>query len=486
MSALLQVKDDHQLLGAANTSRTVDAGRLTIGRGPENDWVLPDPERIISKQHCLIEANDGVYSLTDTSSNGVFVNSSDKPVGRGNMVVLKDGDNFRISHFRIEITMRDERAELTLPESAEVGKWHDPPGFAQTEGEDAFASMFDDGERTAEPLPSGGTDAGWFDDPHGGLADTADRGMPGDRDIGADTASSEQDYFQPPEPIPETPEIVQIPDDWDDDWTNDSTAGPDRQAASLASEIPVDGDVALDDIAPIPEAPRRPEGGRLSEPEPAPAPAQIPRTRPASPRSPESLDRGVIEAFLEGAALDGVEIADEDIVETMRLIGALYRETVRGLREVLSARSSIKSEFRVTQTTIQPAENNPLKFSLGEDDAMTALLTKKGRGYLPPLRAVEEAFGDVKAHQVAVMVGMQAALTGLLVRFNPKALEDRIDEESSAVGGLLRNRKSKYWDEFAKLYDTIAVEAEDDFQSVFGREFGKAYEKQVRKQTGRD
>ncbi|MDZ4135669.1 MAG: FHA domain-containing protein, partial [Paracoccaceae bacterium] len=32
---------------------------LTIGRGPENDVVLPDPDRLISKNHCTIEDQGG-------------------------------------------------------------------------------------------------------------------------------------------------------------------------------------------------------------------------------------------------------------------------------------------------------------------------------------------------------------------------------------------------------------------------------------------
>ncbi len=495
MSVTLHVKDDHQLLGAANTSRTLDAGKLTIGRGPENDWVLPDPERIISKQHCLIEANDGVYSLTDTSSNGVFVSSSDKPVGRGKTVVLKDGDHFRISHFRIDVTMSDERAGLALPDSGEAEDPFGPPGLAPAEGEHALADIFGTVERTADPFSSGGTDVGRFDEPRDGLADTKGRGASGDQGVGVDSASSDHEYFRAPEPIPEVPETVQIPDDWDDEWASDPATGDDEQQPASPSppEALADEAIARVDVALMPETSRKAETGRLSEPELAPA--QFPPSQPAAPRprdeasgsgAAESLERSIIEAFLEGAELDGVEIADKNVRETMRLIGALYRETVKGLREVLSARSSIKSEFRLSQTTIQPVENNPLKFSLGDDDAMTALLTKKGQGYLPPPRAIQEAFGDVKAHQVAVIVGMQAALTGLLARFDPKALEGRINDESSAVGALLRNRKSMYWDEFGKLYATIAAEAEDDFQSVFGREFGKAYEMQVRKQTRRD
>jgi type VI secretion system protein len=115
---------------------------------------------------------------------------------------------------------------------------------------------------------------------------------------------------------------------------------------------------------------------------------------------------------------------------------------------------------------------------------LVALLTKHGKGYLPPVDAIREALDDIKAHQVAVLAGMQVALTSLLARFDPNALEARIGQEKG-IGTLLTAKKSRYWDEFTRLYENIAVEAEDDFQRVFGREFGRAYEEQVRKQGKR-
>ena len=42
-------------------------------------------------------------------------------------------------------------------------------------------------------------------------------------------------------------------------------------------------------------------------------------------------------------------------------------------------------------------------------------------------------------------------------------------------------RKAKYWDVFKLLFDEIAGEAEDNFQELFGREFSRAYEKQLRR-----
>ena len=73
------------------------------------------------------------------------------------------------------------------------------------------------------------------------------------------------------------------------------------------------------------------------------------------------------------------------------------------------------------------------------------------------------------------------ALAGVLKRFDPARLEQRIGKDTG-VGSLLGGKKAKYWDAFTQLYGDIAEEMEEDFHAVFGREFARAYEEQIRKQ----
>ena len=48
-------------------------------------------------------------------------------------------------------------------------------------------------------------------------------------------------------------------------------------------------------------------------------------------------------------------------------------------------------------------------------------------------------------------------------------------------GILPAARKARTWELFCGTYQQIVREAEDDFQSVFGREFARAYDAQMRK-----
>lgn len=75
----------------------------TIGRTRMNDWVLPDTDRVVSAHHATISCVDGKYCLTDTSTNGVFVNDGVEPVGQGNRVSLTTGDQLTIGPYRITV-----------------------------------------------------------------------------------------------------------------------------------------------------------------------------------------------------------------------------------------------------------------------------------------------------------------------------------------------------------------------------------------------
>jgi type VI secretion system FHA domain protein len=144
------------------------------------------------------------------------------------------------------------------------------------------------------------------------------------------------------------------------------------------------------------------------------------------------------------------------------------------------SRAAIKNELRVEQTMMRARDNNALKFSVTVEEAVAALLLPARPGYKAPLAAVQEAARDIQSHEMAVMAGVQTALIGLLKRFDPGTLEARLSPGrlDSFLPGA---RKARIWELFCETYKDIAREAEDDFQSVFGREFARAYDAQMKK-----
>ena len=183
---------------------------------------------------------------------------------------------------------------------------------------------------------------------------------------------------------------------------------------------------------------------------------------------------------MRGMGLDDLNTrrSAEEIAE---LAGTMLREATTGTMSVLMARAMTKRESRLDMTMISSQANNPLKFFPDADSALMQMMTGTMPGYMAPQRAFGNAFDDLKAHELAIMAGMRAALGGVLKRFDPQAIEARLHEPTVMDKVLAANRKAKMWDRMVELYTQMASEADDDFQRLFGEAFGVAYEEQIQR-----
>lgn len=145
---------------------------------------------------------------------------------------------------------------------------------------------------------------------------------------------------------------------------------------------------------------------------------------------------------------------------------------------LLAARSVAKRELGASATVLQTRENNPLKFAPHADEALALLLTPSRRGFLPPLDAVRDAFDDLRAHEVALLAGMRAALAAVLDRFDPVALEARLADNGLWDSLLPAHRRARLWERYAEQHAAIAREVEEHFDAMFAGAFAQAYEAQ--------
>jgi len=185
-----------------------------------------------------------------------------------------------------------------------------------------------------------------------------------------------------------------------------------------------------------------------------------------------------IKAFVKGLGIEDLMIKDVELTDAMNRIGIVCRNLITGVREILMTRTSIKNEFKMEQTRIGAGGNNPLKFSVSADEAIKSLVLPASKGYLGSDKASEEAVRDIKAHEIAMITGMEAALKGVLERLSPKQLELEM-EKSGNTGGLLKGKKARYWEIYEKMYSEISDQAENEFHNFFSKEFSKAYEEQL-------
>jgi type VI secretion system protein len=460
MSLCLTITSYHKITPGQCPEKTMDQGVMAIGRNPENDWVLPDPERLVSQKHCVIQYKDGRYYLTDLSTNGVELVNAGIRLRRGNSEPLQDGEIIRIGEYEIRTRIDSgiPLADFGLTGADSFNSFE--ALMARQGGSVSSASPLDalPVEAPATAHFSGGSSQDTFPDLFDFLAPASAAPAPQ-----PDHVPAELHDFRPPAPlsppVPAAPApAALIPDDWD-------------PLADMLEPAPL--------AAPAPAFPESATAPDIERPAQAPLPEPVAPNLGASELSVgHAANRpDLLQAFLRGAGLDKLRIDTEQAEAQMEAIGRSYRLMVQGLIDVLRARTSLKGEFRMQQTMIQPVENNPLKFAPNADEALLLLLRRDSQAFMAPEQAVNDSFHDLRAHQLAVMAGVEAAIKHLLKRFEPGELEARMGGKPSGLSNLFGgSRQAQYWQQFTALYSEISREAEDDFQDLFGREFSRAYE----------
>lgn len=518
----------------------------TFGRADSNTWVLPDPDKFLSSCHCEVVYADNQFYLEDKSTNGTFVNGGFEPLGRGIRYLLRDGDFFEIGDYRFSIQLEQQpQGAFASPFDVAPSFSGNSSLFDESPKNDFFgdvpgdASLFDQQQdplalwdkrppaqqpqRTpfdAAPEYSANKGTSTLLDDFVGLGKpTSDTGFQA-----MDMASSMDQAISWPTVKTES----LIPEDWADDLMGHSPAShtsnanprvtrneviPDDDLLSpFATTAPAVSDTPFDIPKPAARVPlaerifameqplqEKPQPAPVSAPFPektvppvvAPviAPAveikpppqtQVPIAPP--PQVAQPVDQSANRVLIEALGLDVSRLSDAEMQEINRVAGLLMREIVDGMLGVLRSRASIKNEFRMNVTTIQPVENNPLKFSVCVDDALENLFIKKSNAYKKPVEAFREGFQEIAEHQLAMIAGIRQGFEAMMERFNPEHLEKSFSKQvkGSVIPGM---QKAKFWTSYSEYYQGFTDNMESSFQHLFGSDFVSAYEDQLRRLT---
>jgi type VI secretion system protein ImpI/type VI secretion system protein len=408
-------------------SRHFDGGEISIGRGSESDWVLADPDRHLSKRHFMVAFHGGNWQLADLSTNGTFLNGETHPVGAGIPRRLRNGDRIRLEGYEIEA--RIERAEPAQE-----------PAWSSAFGGDVF------GQPPQTQVPD--------DYPPAGRGVT----LPADFDPFApdDASEDSRENWQYPTQADHSPStsdafrFTPVTTILPDDWADDPVPVPPRST-------------------PAPPPPKARQALRPQDAAPPPEPVRQPDPTPP-PATADASGGALMAAFLRGAGLPGTKVDNAEAL--MEEVGEMMRAMVSGVRQTLIARSAVKSEFRIERTMISARGNNPLKFSADDDDALAALIGSRRRTDMPAPQAVMDALRDMRLHELATVSAMQAAVRALVAKFDPDAIK-----HDAGTGAFSMQRKARAWDAFELLHAAVAQNLIDDFDSVFGKSFARAYER---------
>lgn len=402
---------------------------VAIGRGDDNDLMLPDPLALVSRRHCRIAPVRGVWQLEDSSTNGTLVN--DVPVTRGRATPIQPGDSIRMGDYVLAVE----------PAGVGDGIGAAPPAVAAASHPIDPFGVGDLAQRT----------------PHDFAADAGGPAIPPDANLFDDLSRPDEAARPQPSRSP-----------FDEPWP--ARPGPAGPAASEPAPFDVHA-------VPVPRADNAIEPGGLPDDwmEPAAAPPQPAAKRIARPPiaqdvapPPAMASDALLQAFLAGAGMDSLP-PGIDPVAAMRALGESSRIMLGTFARLLAARRAIKGEFRVSQTVIGARDNNPLKFSADEGEMLLLLFGAVRPGFLSGPAALADACRDLEAHQLSLLAGFRAALDLLLQRLSPEAIA------ASAKGGLLSG-KSKQWERYEAAYAELRRDVANNFAGQLGQAFTAAYE----------
>lgn len=460
MSLLVTVIKAPESVVVTESSRQFSTEGGTIGRGAENSWPLEDPDLYLSSLHCQFVFENGQYYLVDQSTNGTFYNGSPDPMGKGSRLPVSDKDQFIIGDYHFSISVRDQAAAAASIPS-------DPFAMPTSANSlDGFASSPFDGGIVGSKDPLFNQENADID-PLAALDKARDGSAP---DSGGVAGLNVDPFANTSPSSPVDPLAQQL------DWPVATPAGQVSGSAS-GSVIPDDwdSDSETESIQPpvVPQPQQAPSPPIQSQPI-----AEPPVQKPIA--SAQGSATAVDTTFINALGLGDRNLSEAEIGRINQLAGEVLREMVAGIMQVLGSRSAIKNEFRMNVTTIQPVENNPLKFSANVDDALENMFLKSGNSYKQPVEAVREGFEGVAEHQVAILAGIREAFKGVIERFDPLILEERFAKLNK--GGILSgSHKAKNWESFSSYYEELVGDVDKSFQHLFGDGFVRAYEDQLQK-----
>jgi type VI secretion system FHA domain protein len=523
------ISPNGELLGS-NRRKVVGPEGAQIGRSKESDWVIND--QYISRIHARVRYVNGAFYLEGMGRNPLAINDPEQVIANNEPHLLRNGDRFFLDQYEIRVTMGGSAASPTIPEdpfaslapaSAVPSAWGTGLGISDATAEEASSldplaalggtpqvqipvtpvnlhqgSVLEESFRPppvtpARPAPTPSVPPG----SGGAIPDSWDRS--GLTQMGQQAPVPTPPPLRRPEaprPQPGSPADIlrapasadsSIPDTWDKSRFTTVEAPPTQKLPPLAQMVQ-DAAHAQNTVPKQAAEPprtvsthtvRRPPDYQPGASTPAPsvnAGATARNRALPETAAPQSAGGSVdLQELLRAAGVPASQMSGEMAAE----LGQVLRIVVQGLMEVLQSRAEIKSQLRMSMTRMQPTENNPLKFSPNVEAALHTLLVERNRGYLPTVRAFQEALTDIRNHQIAVLQGIRTAFNSMIEQFDPEKIDEELEKQSKRGLLNLGGGKARFRELYIEQFKAMADDPDESFKRLFGEFFAQAYEEQM-------
>ncbi|PCH95020.1 MAG: type VI secretion system-associated FHA domain protein TagH [Gammaproteobacteria bacterium] len=471
----------------------------SIGRSSDCDWTLLDVDRYISNKHAVISYVNGYFLLTDTSSNGVFINGAQAALGKNNQHTLQASDSVTIgkhclkvasiiiddnvNDIALSINANDESDLLGLVIDEDVKVTHNLKQEPLAEIISNFqAPQSIDDDLGLQDILSGNSIPKSFakesdDEGMGNFSAresiTMDKAT--DLKIKSENPLDDQHYLSNDSSIPEDWELSGIMPA----IQNYKVPSEEAPKKTTDPEPPIAPKIQSQEDNVVIPSPKEHESNNNASDETSTAfrqsPSTFDKTSIVSPEAP--LEAEFLKKLYNKIGLPKEYISTLDADAFADDIATILLSSTKGFMSLLNSRSAFKQESRLSVTSVQPRSNNPIKFSIDPIDTLEMLLLKKKKGYLSAKESFDEAVEDIQFHQMAFLSGLQATLVGVLAQIKPETIEKQVNEKGRGFMGL--NANSQYWQLYKDKQQLLSNTVNENLNEVLSTYFSDAYQAQI-------
>jgi type VI secretion system protein len=385
-----------------------------IGRAPDNDWVLPDPQRYVSAHHARIHYHEGEYLLEDTSTNGTFLNDDDQPLSKLGPRRLQNGDLLRVGDYQLVVAI-----DTPSPRAASAGTGTADP---RVDSVPTSIQVLQSVGRAAQ------TDLGAALNLDELLTTDHTGGRMGPVNAYGQAVPLSTSRLPPPRP-PDQP-----PGERPAEQSDSAVA---RRLERLARAVQKSRD----------------------EHQGASMPALY------------DMQNG-LRVFCRGAGIDAEQLPPDSQTRMLHLVGQLLREMLVGLKDLERTRHELHNRFRINSQT-DPDDPRPNLERASVEDLLVQVLAQHESRRLDAVQWLRDMLEGIKKHERAVIEAQRAAFVDFVARLDPTELESRF--QRSGRRGKAGGGESQYWALFVEFYRNLTDMPPDHLPHSFVEAFANAY-----------
>jgi type VI secretion system FHA domain protein len=421
-----------------------------IGRLPTNEWFIPFD--YLHGLHATVRFYNGLFFIEKRGLHRVAVNSPDRDLKTDETYPIRDGDRVFLDEIEVSVKVGPEPPAVAAKPAAAPAIKPATPFYAERTG-------------------PGGRQGGLLDSDAKGDSDIDNFLNFGSRSPAPSLTRHESADHQ---------SILH-----DSVYLTPETTSPSRVQPSGFQPQP-----ALDDewyktqykIPPAPAPPAshnplfRPPPLPTLSPASTPAPAaffepKFPDGRPTVP--PRAGDD--LAALLQALGLNPRDL----MAGEAELIGRALRTAMTGVVSALQVRAEMRSRFRIAEG--RRADETLLESSANADDALHRFFRQRAPGTPTLDVAIGGALQEIKFHEFALLDALRTTFDRLIDQFNPETIQERMDSTTIRATRSMLGGKSRHWEAYMELYESISADREDFFRRFCAPEFAGAYQKALEK-----